>query len=61
MDRKIILNEYKDEVINDESNIDFYACDECGNVYDRGNLFNHWRDKFLICKKCCNEYREMFK
>ena len=55
------MNEHKEEVINDESNIDFYACDECGNVHDRGHLFNHWRDKFLICKKCCNEYREMFK
>lgn len=36
-------------------------CDDCGDTYNRGDLFNHFRDKFLVCKRCIEAYGKIFK
>ena len=36
-------------------------CDDCGDTYNRGDLLNHFGDKFLVCKNCINAYNHLFK
>ena len=32
-----------------------YECDECGEIYNKGDLFNNF-PKHLICRNCIDEY-----
>ena len=40
---------------------DPYPCDDCGDTYNRGDLLNHFRDKFIVCKRCIESYSKLYK
>ncbi len=40
---------------------DPYSCDDCSDIYNRGDLLNHFGDKFLVCKKCVDSYSHIYK
>ena len=49
----------------DEARIHIMAdpcdCSDCGDVYNRGDLLNHFGDSFLVCKNCVELYGQLYK
>ena len=51
--------------VKDEARIHIMAdpcdCNDCGDVYNRGDLLNHFGDSFLVCKNCIELYGQLYK
>ena len=33
-----------------------YACDDCGDTYNKDDLIKHFRTRHLICRNCIDYY-----
>ena len=40
--------------------VDPTSCDGCSDVYEKDDLIHHFKDKFLVCKNCIDEYRQLY-
>ena len=36
------------------------SCDGCSDVYDKKDLIHHFKDKFIVCRKCISEYQQLY-
>ncbi len=40
---------------------DPYPCDDCGDIYNKGDLINHFGSGHKICRNCIDEYHRLYK
>ena len=33
-----------------------HPCDDCGDIYNKDDLINHFRTRHKICRNCIDEY-----
>ena len=36
--------------------LDPKGCDDCGDIYNKADLINHFGHGYLVCRKCIDDY-----